>query len=85
MGLDCLMRQQVIIKLLILGLNVDVKEIVKYVDSVSFCLSKGLCCPIGAIIAGNTNFIKKAKKFRKMLGGGLRQVGMICAPGIYAL
>jgi len=62
-----------------------VKEFAKYTDTVQFCLSKGLGAPIGSMIAGSTNFIKKARKWRKRLGGGLRQVGVIAAPGVVAL
>ncbi|MCT4607538.1 MAG: low-specificity L-threonine aldolase [Marinisporobacter sp.] len=66
-------------------LNVDVKEITKYCDSVNFCLSKGLCAPIGSILAGSKKFIEKAKKKRKLMGGGLRQAGFLAAAGIVAL
>ncbi|MCF6097110.1 low-specificity L-threonine aldolase [Thermovorax subterraneus] len=66
-------------------LGVPVKEIAKYADSVMFCLSKGLCAPVGSIVAGSREFIKKARKFRKMLGGGLRQAGFLAAAGIVAL
>ncbi len=67
------------------ALNVDVKEITKYVDSVMFCLSKGLAAPIGSILAGDKEFIEKARKNRKLMGGGLRQAGIIAAAGIIAL
>lgn len=67
------------------ALGVDVKEVVNKVDSVMFCLSKGLGAPIGSILAGNKDFIKKARKNRKLMGGGLRQAGVIAAPGIIAL
>lgn len=66
-------------------LNVDVREIAKYADSVMFCLSKGLCAPVGSIVTGSKEFIKKARKYRKMLGGGLRQAGILAAAGIVAL
>lgn len=66
-------------------LNVDVKEMAQYADSVMFCLSKGLCAPVGSIVCGTKEFIKKAKKYRKMLGGGMRQAGIIAAAGIVAL
>ncbi len=65
--------------------NIAVTEYTKYVDSVQFCLSKGLCCPIGSIIAGTTEFIDSAIKWRKMLGGGWRQAGIIASMGIVAL
>lgn len=67
------------------ALNVDVKEITKYCDSVMFCLSKGLCAPVGSILAGNKEFINKARKKRKLLGGGLRQAGFLAAAGIVSL
>ncbi|MEG2288955.1 MAG: low specificity L-threonine aldolase [Clostridium sp.] len=66
-------------------LGVDVKEITKNVDSVMFCLSKGLCAPVGSILAGNKEFIAKAKKYRKLMGGGLRQCGVIAAPALIGL
>lgn len=66
-------------------LQVDVKEITKNVDSVMFCLSKGLCAPVGSILAGSEEFIKKARKKRKLMGGGLRQCGIITAAGLVAL
>jgi len=54
-------------------------------DSISICLSKGLGAPIGSLLLGNGGFIKKAKRFRKVFGGGMRQAGFIAAAGIYAL
>lgn len=66
-------------------LNVDVKDITKYCDSVMFSLSKGLCAPVGSILAGNKDFIEKARKKRKLMGGGLRQAGVLAAPGLVAL
>lgn len=67
------------------ALKVDVKEVTKYTDSVMFCLSKGLAAPIGSIVAGSKSFIKKARKNRKLMGGGLRQAGIIAAAGIMSL
>lgn len=67
------------------ALKVDVREFTRHVDNLMFCLSKGLSCPIGSIIVGDTEFIEKARKIRKMLGGGMRQAGIIAAPGIIAL
>lgn len=67
------------------ALNVDVKEITKYCDSVMFCLSKGLCAPVGSILAGSKDFIDKARKKRKLMGGGLRQAGFLAAAGIVSL
>ncbi|MBB6631587.1 low-specificity L-threonine aldolase [Clostridium algidicarnis] len=66
-------------------LNKDPKEITKYCDSVMFCLSKGLCAPVGSILAGDKDFIRKARKNRKLMGGGLRQSGFLAAAGIVAL
>ena len=66
-------------------LNTDVSEITKYCDSVMFCLSKGLCAPVGSILAGSKEFIDKARKKRKLMGGGLRQAGFLAAAGIVAL
>lgn len=66
-------------------LDVDVKEITKNVDTVMFCLSKGLCSPVGSILAGSKEFIDRARKYRKLMGGGLRQCGVITAAGLVAL
>ncbi len=67
------------------ALNTDVKNIAKNCDSLMFCLSKGLCAPVGSILAGSKEFIDKARKNRKLLGGGMRQAGIIAAAGIIAL
>lgn len=67
------------------SLGVEVEEITHYVDSVQFCLSKGLSAPIGSMVAGNSEFIKKVRRIRKMLGGGMRQVGIMAAPAMIAL
>ena len=61
------------------------KEYTAPFDSVSACLSKGLGCPAGSIVAGSREFIKRVHRFRKMVGGGMRQVGFLAAAGIYAL
>ncbi len=66
-------------------LNVDAEEIAMYTDSVMFCLSKGLAAPIGSMLAGTEEFIEKARKGRKLMGGGMRQAGIIAAAGIVAL
>ncbi|MFN3950923.1 MAG: threonine aldolase family protein [Thermaurantimonas sp.] len=55
------------------------------IDSLSICLSKGLGCPVGSLLLGNSEFIARAKRLRKRLGGGMRQSGMLAAAGIYAL
>lgn len=67
------------------SLNVDVKEITQYCDTVMFCLSKGLCSPVGSILAGSKEFIDQARKKRKLMGGGLRQAGFLAAAGIVSL
>ena len=59
------------------SLNIDVKDLVEYVDSVTFCLSKGLAAPIGSVVCGTKKFIDKARRHRKVLGGGMRQAGII--------
>ena len=58
---------------------------IKNVDSVTFCLSKGLACPIGSVVCGSKDFIESARRMRKALGGGMRQSGFLAAAGIYAL
>ncbi len=65
--------------------RVDVKEITKPFDSISICLSKGLGAPIGSVLVANSAIIMKARRIRKILGGGMRQAGMLAAAGIYAL
>jgi threonine aldolase len=68
-----------------IALKINVKEIARHVDNLMFCLSKGLCCPVGSLLVGTADFIEKARKVRKILGGGMRQAGIIAAPGIIAL
>ncbi len=65
--------------------NVDAAELVKPADSVAFCLSKGLSAPVGAVLCGSKDFIRRARRNRKMVGGGMRQAGVIAAAGIVAL
>ena len=67
------------------SLEAPVSELVKDVDSVTFCLSKGLSCPIGSIIVGSEDYILEARRWRKMVGGSMRQVGVIAAAGLVAL
>tara|TARA_B000000557_G_scaffold102736_1_gene83321 strand:+ start:66572 stop:67609 length:1038 start_codon:yes stop_codon:yes gene_type:complete len=67
------------------SLNIDVKDFVKNVDSVTFCLSKGLAAPIGSVVCGSKKFIDKARRHRKVLGGGMRQAGIIAAAGLISL
>ena len=66
-------------------LQVDATDITQFVDSVTFCLSKGLAAPIGSMLCGSQAFIDKARKGRKLLGGGMRQVGVLGAPGLISL
>ena len=67
------------------ALNVPVKEITQYTDTVMFCISKGLGAPVGSLLCGSKEQITKARNIRKILGGGMRQAGIIAACGIYAL
>jgi threonine aldolase len=67
------------------ALNVNVKELTAPVDSVTFCLSKGLCAPVGSVLCGDKEFIRRANRLRKMLGGGMRQAGILAAAGMVAL
>jgi threonine aldolase len=67
------------------ALGVDVKELTQYADTVQICLSKGLSAPVGSLVVGTEELVAKARKYRKMLGGGMRQAGIIAAPGIIAL
>jgi threonine aldolase len=67
------------------ALDVDIKELVAPVDSVMFCLSKGLISPVGSMLVGTKEFIVRAHRLRKMLGGGMRQVGVLAAAGIVSL
>ncbi|HIM36474.1 MAG TPA: low specificity L-threonine aldolase, partial [Dehalococcoidia bacterium] len=67
------------------ALEVPPAELVKDVDDVSFCLSKGLSCPVGSVIVGTQDFIDQARKWRKMIGGGMRQAGVIAAAGLVAM
>ena len=66
-------------------LNIPAKELARWTDSITFCLSKGLCAPVGSVLCGSKEFIKKAHRARKMLGGGMRQAGVLAAAGIVAL
>ena len=67
------------------ALGVPATRLVEHADSVSFCLSKGLACPIGSILCGSEDFIAEARKQRKIVGGEMRQTGIIAAAGIVAL
>jgi threonine aldolase len=67
------------------ALSVDAAKLVEVADSVTFCLSKGLCAPVGSVLCGETSFIAEARRVRKLLGGGMRQAGVIAAAGLVAL
>lgn len=67
------------------ALGVSVSDICQYFDTVSICLSKGLACPVGSILVGDTETVRSARRWRKMLGGGMRQAGILAAAGLYAL
>jgi threonine aldolase len=67
------------------ALNVRPAELAASADSVTFCLSKGLCAPVGSVVCGKKDFIAKARRIRKQLGGGMRQAGVLAAAGIVAL
>jgi len=67
------------------ALGVPASSLAENVDSVSLCLSKGLGAPVGSVLCGSREFVVRARKFRKMLGGGMRQAGVIAAAGIVAL
>ncbi|MEA5079107.1 MAG: low-specificity L-threonine aldolase [Anaerolineaceae bacterium] len=67
------------------ALGIEARELVKDADSVTFCLSKGLCAPVGSVLCGDAEFIQRARHLRKMLGGGMRQAGVLAAAGIVAL
>ena len=68
-----------------LSLGVEVSEIAKYADTVSVCLSKGLCAPVGSVLVGPKAFIDQARMNRKIMGGGMRQVGILAAAGKIAI
>jgi len=69
----------------VVKLGVDVREISQYADTISVCLSKGLGAPVGSVLCGPTDLIQKARRWRKLLGGGMRQAGILAAAGIIAL
>jgi len=68
-----------------IALGVSAASIAGYADSVTFCLSKGLSAPVGSLLCGSQHFVDRARKYRKMLGGGMRQAGILAGPGIVAL
>ncbi|MCB8980024.1 MAG: low-specificity L-threonine aldolase [Ardenticatenaceae bacterium] len=67
------------------ALNLDPREITQHVDSITFCLSKGLCAPVGSVLCGSEAFIQQARRARKLVGGAMRQAGMMAAAGIVSL
>ena len=67
------------------ALDVDAADLVEPVDSVMFCLSKGLGAPVGSMVAGSEAFVEEARRTRKLFGGGMRQAGVLAAPGLLAL
>ena len=67
------------------ALGVPPAELASVADSVTFCLSKGLSCPVGSLVVGSADFVARARRVRKMAGGGMRQAGIIAAAGIVAL
>lgn len=67
------------------ALNIAPKVLTQYVDSVTFCLSKGLSAPVGSLLCGSADFIHQARRIRKSIGGGMRQAGILAAAGIVAL
>ena len=68
-----------------IALNVDIREIAKHFDSMTICLSKGLAAPVGSLLLGSSELIAKARRWRKVLGGGMRQAGILAAAGEIAL
>ncbi len=67
------------------ALKMKARDLVSSADSVTFCLSKGLCAPVGSVLCGDKEFIQRARRLRKMLGGGMRQAGVLAAAGLVAL
>jgi threonine aldolase len=65
--------------------GINAKDLAGPADSVTFCLSKGLCAPVGSVLCGSKKFIQKAQRLRKMVGGGMRQAGILAAAGIVAM
>jgi len=68
-----------------ISLGVDACDLATPADSITFCLSKGLCAPVGSVLCGSEDFIEKSRRLRKMLGGAMRQAGILAAAGIVAL
>jgi threonine aldolase len=68
-----------------IALGIEAQELVQNADSITFCLSKGLSCPVGSVLCGSKDFIDEARRWRRMLGGGMRQAGVIAAAGVVGL
>ena len=66
-------------------LGVPANEIAHHADTVMFCISKGLAAPVGSLLVGSTDFVRRARRNRKVLGGGMRQAGVLAAAGLFAL
>ncbi|MGZ6343911.1 MAG: GntG family PLP-dependent aldolase [Candidatus Limnocylindrales bacterium] len=69
----------------VVALRTSARELLREADSASFCLSKGLACPVGSLVVGGRDFIWQARRARKLVGGGMRQAGVLAAPGLLAL
>ena len=69
----------------VVALGVTPRELAAPADSLTFCLSKGLGCPVGSIVVGSRELVARARRARKLVGGGMRQVGVLAAPGLVAL
>ena len=69
----------------VVALGTTAAELLADADSATFCLSKGLACPVGSVVVGTRDFIWRARRARKLVGGGMRQVGVLAAPGLIAL
>ncbi|MBC8099576.1 MAG: threonine aldolase, partial [Armatimonadetes bacterium] len=67
------------------ALGVPARDLIAEADSMTFCLSKGLCAPVGSVLVGNREFITQARRARKLLGGGMRQAGILAAAGLIAI
>jgi len=67
------------------ALSLDPRELTRHADSVTFCLSKGLCAPVGSVLCGSREFVGRARNARKSLGGGMRQAGVLAAAGLLGL
>ena len=69
----------------VVALGTPARELLARADSATFCLSKGLACPVGSVVVGSADFIERARRARKIVGGGMRQAGVLAAAGLVAL